>query len=222
MHPTEQRYAGEAGVAYHQGKRAIPAAAVPWVAKLRAAKLQSYVAQDAVVLEVGAGFGWNLAQLKCRRRIANDLEDLLPPELKNDGVEFVAKTESLADASIDVVICHHVLEHVIAPAEMLAEIRRLLKAGGLLLLFVPYEKDRRYLRFDPNEPNHHLYSWNAQTLANLVTDCGFEVKRSGPGQFGYDRFAAIKAFSEATFKIIRQLAHIARPGLEIRVIAKKR
>lgn len=221
MHPTEQRYAGEAGARYHQGKRAIPAAAVPWVAKLRAAKLQPYIAQDAVVLEVGAGFGWNLAQLKCARRIASDLEDLLPPELKAAGVEFVSKTESLAEGSIDVAICHHVLEHVIAPAEMLAEIRRLLKAGGVLLLFVPYEKERRYLRFDPGEPNHHLYSWNAQTLSNLVTDCGFEVKSAGAGEFGYDRFAASKAFSETTFRIVRRVAHLFRPGREICVVASK-
>jgi len=42
-------------------------------------------------------------------------------------------------------------------------------------LFVPYEKERKYRHYDSKEPNHHLYSWNVQTLGNLVEEIGFKV-----------------------------------------------
>jgi len=43
----------------------------------------------------------------------------------------------LADASIDVVLCTQVLEHIPEPVAVVAEIRRVLKPGGRLLLSVP-------------------------------------------------------------------------------------
>jgi SAM-dependent methyltransferase len=42
-----------------------------------------------------------------------------------------------SDASIDVVLCTQVLEHIPEPMAVLAEIRRVLKPGGTLLLSVP-------------------------------------------------------------------------------------
>jgi SAM-dependent methyltransferase len=222
---TEERYRGEAGRRYHEGKRAIPAAALPWVARLRAAKLQPHMPANAVVLELGAGFGWNLAELRCQRRIASDLEHVLSEDVKKSGVQFIPSTSALADGEVDVVICHHVLEHVLDPAGLLREAGRVLRNGGRLLLFVPYEKERRYLRFFPQEPNHHLFSWNVQTLGNLVTDCGFNVKTAHAAQFGYDRFAAARAaewnLGETGFRVLRQLAHLFRPGLEVRIVAEK-
>lgn len=70
-----------------------------------------------------------------------------------------ATPPSCPDGLAAVLICHHVLEHVPVPTEALTEIRRLLHPQGQLLLRVPYEPERRYRRFDPNEPNHHRYSW---------------------------------------------------------------
>jgi hypothetical protein len=92
-------------------------------------------------------------------------------------------------------------------------------------LFVPFEKERRYRRFAPTEPNHHLYSWNAQTLGNLVTDAGFELREARLARFGYDRFAATWAcrlhLEEAGFRCVRALAHFLRPAWEVRVVAAK-
>ncbi len=48
-----------------------------------------------------------------------------------------ARRMPLADASIDVVLCTQVLEHVPDPIAVIAEIRRVLKPGGTLLLSVP-------------------------------------------------------------------------------------
>src|SRR5258708_7186674 len=174
-HNVSRNYTGDAGRNYHESKRAIPAAAFPWVARLRAEKIAPCVTERDVVLEYGVGFGWNLAELKCQRKIGFDVAEFLAPSLRERGIEFVKETGSIPAASIDVVICHHTLEHVLHPAEMLTEIRRLLRAQGKLLIFVPFEKERRYRSFNFTEPNHHLYSWHVQTLGNLIEAMDFTL-----------------------------------------------
>ena len=222
---TEQRYKGDSGRAYHEDKRSIPDAAYSWVARLRAAKIAPYVTASDTVLEYGAGTGWNLAALTCGRRIGYDLATHLEAEVCQHGIEFISRLDTLAADSLDVVICHHVLEHTPNPAQSLEEIRTLLNTGGKLLIFVPFEKERRYRRYDPAEPNHHLYSWNVQTLGNLVTDCGFVIEQACIGRFGYDRFSAVWAvrlgLGERTFRVIRGLAHSIASMSEIRITARK-
>jgi SAM-dependent methyltransferase len=223
MTETVHHYQGEAGRRYHHGKRGIPAAAFPWIAQLRAAKFSAYVRSTDVVFEFGVGAGWNLAALTCARRIGHDIAGFLEPELERRGVEFVPTTQQLESGVADVVICHHALEHVLEPGVVLKELHRVLRAGGTLLLAVPFERERRYRCYRPAEPNHHLYSWNPQTLGNLVVETGFELRSIELGQFGYDRFAAGLAhrfhLGERGFRLIRTLAHALRPGREVRVVA---
>jgi SAM-dependent methyltransferase len=222
---AQRRYRGDAGRRYHQNKRGIPDRALPWVARLRAEKLTPYLRPEDIILEYGVGLGWNLAELKCRRRLGFDVADFVEPSLRSLGIEFVADTQSLADGSIDVVLCHHTLEHVLEPPTVLREIHRLLPPSGKLLLFVPLEREPRYDRFRRDEPNHHLYSWNPQTLANLVEELGFQVAEAQPGEFGYSRFAAVWAvklhLGERGFRSLRRLLHWLRPAREVRVIATK-
>ncbi|MEW8508100.1 MAG: methyltransferase domain-containing protein [Candidatus Thiodiazotropha sp.] len=219
----KQRYQGEQGREYHGKKREIPDAAFPWVAQLRHEKIAPQVRSSDVVMEYGVGFGWNIARLDCRQRLGFDLAQHLAPLLSSQGIEFVPDTSVLADHSVDVMVCHHVLEHVPSPVEVLAELRRLLKQHGKLLLFVPYEKESRYRRYDPQEPNHHLYAWNVQTLGNLVSDCGFEIVEGGIRRFGYDRFAATWAqrlgLGESGFRLIRGLVHSVKPAQEVCIVA---
>jgi SAM-dependent methyltransferase len=226
--PSEQarrHYRGDAGRHYHEFKRGLPERAIPWVAALRARKFASWIGDSDVVLEYGVGSGWNLAALRCRRKIGFDVADFLEPSLGALGIEFVADTQLLPDSVASVVICHHTLEHVQRPPDALEEIRRLLKAGGRLLLFVPLECEQRYRKFRPDEPNHHLYSWNAQTLGNLVEEAGFTVSEAGIGEFGYSRFSAAWAvrfgLGEGGFRCLRRILHILKPALEVRLIALK-
>jgi SAM-dependent methyltransferase len=224
--PTEQaqrHYRGDAGRRYHESKRGLPERAIPWVAALRARKLAPVIGADDVVLEYGVGAGWNLAEVRCRRKMGFDVADFLEPSLRALGVEFVPDTRIIPDASVDTVICHHTLEHVLHPPDVLEEIRRLLKRKGRMLLYVPLECEGRYEHFRPDEPNHHLYSWNVQTLGNLVQEAGFEVNQAGIGRFGYSRFAAVWAaklgLGETGFRGLRGLLHIIRPSFEVRLIA---
>lgn len=220
-----RHYQGDAGRAYHDGKRGIPPEAFPWIARLRAEKFAPHIRATDTVVEFGVGAGWNLAELKCARRIGFDVSDFLEPAVNERGIEFVRDSAALANASADVVICHHMLEHALNPAASLAEISRVLKPGGKLLLHVPFEKERRYRHHDPTEPNHHLFSWNAQTLGNLVTECGFKLESADIGQFGYDRAASALAcklkLGEGGFRLLRTLAHLVLPASEVCVVATR-
>lgn len=222
---TKQRYQGQQGRHYHESKRSVPDQAFPWVARLRAEKISPHVTKEETVFEYGVGFGWNLAQLRCKRRLGSDVAEFLEPLIREQGIEFVADPNTIADGSMDVVICHHVLEHALHPPEMLTAIHRLLRQGGKLLLFVPYEKERRFRTYNPVEPNHHLYSWNVQTLGRLVAETGFEVREARIGRFGQERFAAVWAaklsLGETGFRLLRFLANRLKNEVEVQVVAIK-
>jgi SAM-dependent methyltransferase len=218
-------YTGEAGQQYHRGKRSIPESAFPWMARLRSEKIFPHITPTDSVFEFGVGYGWNLAQLKCAKKIGCDVSEFLGPLVRKQGIEFISEVESVSDNSFEVAICHHTLEHVLNPAEVLRELNRVIRPNGKLLLFAPFEKERKYRRHNPKEPNHHLFSWNVQTLGNLVEECGFKMVEGSVGRFGYDRFAATLAtkskLGETGFRFIRAGIHLVKPAFEIRIVAVK-
>jgi SAM-dependent methyltransferase len=222
---ARQAYRGAAGQAYHGEKRAVPQAAIPWLIRVRAAVFQPEIGLMDSVIELGCGAGWNLAGLKCGRRVGMDVAVLLRAEVESAGIEFCETTAHLPPAQFDRVLCHHALEHVPDPLGCLAEACRLLTPKGRLLLAVPWEREARYRRFDPAEPNHHLFSWNVQTLGNLVTVAGLEIDSIGLRTYGYDRRAAIWAvrfgLGEAGFRGIRQMLQTLRPLKEVVVVARR-
>ena len=75
----------------------------------------------------------------------------------------------IRDSAFDTVVCLEVLEYVWEPAAALAEMRRLLKPGGTLLLSTPFlhrvDADNDYWRF--TEP----------ALRRLLRESGFDVIR---------------------------------------------
>jgi SAM-dependent methyltransferase len=216
-------YMGSEARAYHEGKRAIPAVARSWVCRVRAELFQPVIGPRDAVFEFGCGYGWNLGGLKCGRRVGHDLSLDLAIEVQSFGIEFTADLRRVEKGSFDVVLSHHSLEHVLRPAEVLGELRGFLKPGGKLLVAVPYERERRYRRFDVAEPNHHLFSWNVQTLGALVTVCGFRVSSAHLRRYGYDRRAAVLAarwrLGERGFRLIRKGLQRLKSLREVVVVA---
>lgn len=225
MTPTEQRYQGAPGRAYHEGKRSLPPSAIPWVCRLRARKLARFVQPEDRIVEYGVGSGWNLAALPCRQKLGFDVADFLEPSLRAQGIEFVACPQSLPDGAADVALCYHTLEHVLEPASVLREICRWLNPSGRLILVVPWERERRCGTFQRGELNHHLYTWSVQNLGNLVEECGFKVASARWGTYGYDRWAATWAcrlrLGETGYRILRTSAVILRPLREVHLLARK-
>ncbi|MBC8002446.1 MAG: class I SAM-dependent methyltransferase [Opitutaceae bacterium] len=222
-HSAPQHYTGDAGRQYHEGKRGIPPECFDWISRLRAEKFQPYIRPSDVVFEFGVGSGWNLASLQCARKIGCDVADFLAIDVGHRGIEFLPDLNSMPAASVDIVLCHHALEHVPDPFSTLRELKHLIKPGGKLLLCVPFEKERRYRKFNPAEPNHHLFSWNIQTLGNLASDAGFSIQELSLEKFRFDRYAAIQAhrlrLGERAFRVLRWLGLLVAAEFEIRLVA---
>lgn len=225
MDPVRERYRGTNGAEYHFVQRGIPEAAYLWVARSRAAKLRPLIAKEDEVLEYGVGWGWNLALTDCRRKLGYDVESALAPKLAERGIEFIDDTRGLESGVVNVVLCHHTLEHCLRPPDELAEMLRLLRPGGRLILVVPYETQFRLRKYQPNARTHHLYGWTTQYLGNLATACGFRVLQGEVKLYGYDRFASVWSSrfgcGEWGYRILTRIGRVLVPLREIRMVAQK-
>ncbi len=72
-------------------------------------------------------------------------------------------------ASVDVLICSHVIEHVADDGHLLAEIRRVLKPGGHLLLMIPINET------DANANSLHLRRYTEESMRTKLAAFGFRV-----------------------------------------------
>lgn len=127
--------------------------------------LRRYRAQKPM-LDAGCGTGLNLASMPA----GSTGIDLNPRNLalirqrlpQQTVVEGDIEAMPFADASFATVVCTEVLEHVPYPDKALAEMRRVLKPGGLLIGSVPCRSLIWKLRFlsstcPGDEPFHNEY-----------------------------------------------------------------
>lgn len=210
------------GRRYYDAQMAVPSDVHAWISRLRAEKIAAHIKPTDRVFEFGVGSGFNLAHLNCVTRIGSDINSFATEEARLHGIEIVADDSAVSLGSFDVVICHHVLEHLLDPAALCIRLAKLLKPSGKLLLFVPYEQQARYRQYDPNEKNHHLFSWTPQTFGNLIAACNLTVHSICLASFGYDRIASVIAkrvgIGEHGFRALRRVALAVRPEHEIRTV----
>jgi SAM-dependent methyltransferase len=191
----------------------------------RAAKMQPYILTSDTVLEYGIGPGWNLANVKAKIRKGFDIAESVRALVEAHGIEFANCITQKDFNAYDVVICSHVLEHLEQPTDVLATILDCLKPGGKALLYVPFDVGRRFRKYDPAEPNHHLYGWCVQSFGNLVTLCGFRVVEGRLRHFGYERIIAkwverLKLPSWS-YRLLLRITLAIKPEYEIAFIVTK-
>ena len=144
-----------------------------FAAKIVYHKFYKHIKPADVVIDFGCGGGQLLNIFNCRSKIGIEVNPVAREYASRYGIKCYESLEEVADASADVVISHHALEHVEFPIGVLREIRQKLKPGGLLLLCVPNDNWNHQKEYRSDDRNHHLHTWTAQLLGNSLYEAGF-------------------------------------------------
>lgn len=104
-------------------------------------------------------------------RIWPEARYLVADIVQADRTEILADAHQLpfSDASADLLLLVHVLQHLDKPAQAIAECRRVLKPGGLLLLVYPF--------MTCEGRSHDLRRWTAGGMVQEMNDAGLEILR---------------------------------------------
>ena len=134
--------------------------------------------EDADVLVDGAGVGMYSRHLAAAGARVVSLDIDHPSMVSASQVVAgcaVGACEALPfpSASFDTVLSHEVLEHVVDDAASLAEIARVLRPGGRLVLFLPnrlypFETHGHYWRGEYHFGNTPLINWLPDALRNRL------------------------------------------------------
>lgn len=125
------------------------------------------------VVDYGCGTGWLLKMLEVAARTGIEPNPNSRAVADSIGIATVESPRDLAENSADVVISNHAIEHSLQPHSELLEIRRIVREDGRIVICLPIDDWRRQRKVDPEDPNHHLYTWTPQLFSNLLTEAGF-------------------------------------------------
>jgi SAM-dependent methyltransferase len=144
---------------------------------------QRYVTADAAILDLGAGWGEFIRQIKAGRKLAMDLNPDMPTHV-GSGVEILQQDCSqrwpLGDGELDVVFTSNFFEHLPDKDSLrrtLQETHRCLKPGGRLICLGPNIRflDGAYWDFWD-----HFLPLTDRSLVEGLRLCGFAVERVEP------------------------------------------
>ena len=139
------------------------------------------------LLDVGCGSGTLLGVLKRRgfRGIGIDFsEEAAGLAEAENGVRVVVgslERAAFPDQSFDIVTLFHVMEHVANPREVLAEVFRVLRSNGAVVLQVPSIDSWQFKLFGAKwyglDIPRHVIDYSKHAIFKLLNDSGFVVHR---------------------------------------------
>jgi SAM-dependent methyltransferase len=132
---------------------------------------------DAVVLELGAGHGHFINHIRCSRRFALDAWPGFVEHLQAGVIARVGPATDLdfvPDAAIDFAFASNLFEHLTQDelAQVLAGLRRKLRAGGTLNVLQP---NYRFAYREYYDDYTHVTVYSDRSLCDFLGAHGFEV-----------------------------------------------
>lgn len=182
-------------------------------ARLELFKFSRFAGVDRRLLDFGCGGGAIAAALPACDRTGVEVNPEARAIAEGRGLTVVSSLDELSDCGFDTVISNHAIEHVEDPLNVVRELRRVLRPGGLAVLVVPCEGSG--YRYDPDDINKHLFTWSPMNLGNMASAAGLTVVESkvlrhrwppGIGRFVYvlDRLVG-RAITDRFVHVICQI-----------------
>jgi SAM-dependent methyltransferase len=150
------------------------------------------LAAGARVLDAGAGEGAYASAFARQRYTGVDLA-VGDTSWDYSRIDVLADLAALPfpDGTFDFQLNIVTLEHVPEPARVLAELRRVLKPGGELLLVVPHE-------WEEHQQPHDYFRYTSNGLKYLLTKAGYTEIRLQPAG-GFFRLLARRSLNALQF-----------------------
>jgi ubiquinone/menaquinone biosynthesis C-methylase UbiE len=167
---------------YHDSRLAQdPRRATTWSA-LWTYFFRHHVRPDDCVLDLGAGYGDFINSVTAKTRIAVDQWPGMADHLAQGVVPIVTSATDLspvAGASVDFALASNLFEHLTREEARatLAELRRVMKAGGTLALLQP---NYRYAYREYFDDYTHIVAYSHIALADLLQAEGWRVTTVKP------------------------------------------
>jgi SAM-dependent methyltransferase len=141
--------------------------------------IEARIQPDARVLDIGCGVGDLLVEVRKRRprveifgldfsskAIEGAREAMPGGEFKHVAIE---RTLPYDTAAFDLVLCTDVMEHLEYPKLIVAELVRICRPGGLVVIVVPDGDVDQFLG--------HCWFWNEESLRDMLSDWNAKVLR---------------------------------------------
>lgn len=158
---------------------------------------KKYSVPTKTLVEVGAGFGTFLEELRSRKVFSSMVGIEPTPNLartcRNKNLIIIEKSiEEVPPNSLkaDIIVNFEVIEHIFSPKKFLQSCNNILKRGGILVITCP-----NILGFDIQTLGaisdtidaEHLNYFNPESLAHLLEETGFAViEKKTPGVLDAD------------------------------------
>lgn len=135
-----------------------------------------HISPDDTVVDYGCGTGWMLKQMDARVKLGVEPNPNAREFAASLDIATVASPKEVESEFADVVVSSHAIEHALSPFEEFKQMRRIVKPDGKVVICLPIDDWRKQRRIDPNDPNHHLYTWTPLLLSNLLGEAGLKVE----------------------------------------------
>jgi len=170
------------------------------------------------VFEFGCGLGQNIYFIR-KNAVGYDLSKFALDFCKEKGINVVSDLKELKDKKFDIVLSCEVLEHLENPLKSLKQMHSKLKDEGKLILILPIDK------WNPpniNDINQHLYSWNLNTITNLLLRAGFfPIDYKIMRMTGFKKLLPFSRISFRFYLFLTKLLAIISGSKHMRIVAIK-
>jgi len=161
------------------------------------------IKDNSRILEIGCSGGALLKNLKSqgfKELFGVDISEVAIELCRKRGIENVQTKDGVdtryMDSAFDLIIASDVLEHIETDAIALKEWYRVLRPGGILIVFVPAFN---FLWSNHDDLNHHYRRYGKKQLNEKLIQAGFGIIRSSFWNFVFLIPVAIVSFMGSIF-----------------------